>query len=164
MKRIHPCHIGLFVVCLLCILLGYFVARAGAEEVAPWELIKSELAGQSPSEVPVEALTAAMLGAMLQHPEQRMPLFQTAVVIACNHKSRPKRAAVMILYAATQLFPDDTETFVAYARKHCPNSGAADKVILPKKEVEEDLTTPMNFAGLVPPSTIFTPVTPVHEK
>lgn len=164
MKRIRPEYVALFFVALIAVFLGWAVAQSRAADERPeWVLLRGELSGQSPDKVAPEALTAAMLMVMLNHPDQVIPVFQTSVVIACNSKVRPKRAVVFLLYGACQLLPDHCETFVNIARDVCPHSGAAEKVVAPKKEIEEDLSTPMNFAGITPPSGSWVPVTPVTE-
>jgi hypothetical protein len=129
--RIHPVHIWFVILCVACIAIGYFTARAnGAEEPPAWDLIKAELSGDSPDGVPVEKLAAAMCAAMLSHPEEAFPLFNTAIIIACNSRERPKRATVFILYTACETLPDYRESFVRIARRVCPLSGAAEKVVL----------------------------------
>lgn len=159
--RIHPAHVGLFFVIVICLLLGYFCAHANAEENTTWGQLRAELSGREPDRVSVEQLSAAMSGAMLQHPENAMPLFTTCMIIACNSKQQPKRAAVFVLYTATLTVPEIADEFIEYARKICPQSKAADKVVLPVKE--EDFETPYNFQGITPPPDIFSAVTPIVD-
>ena len=160
MRRQTSTNFWVFALCVFCILVGWAIAHCSADEVkSEWQLLSEELHGE-PDKATPEELAAAMLGAMLQHPGQTAQLFHTCVVISCNRKDHPKRAVVMMTYAACQLYPALGENFLKIAREVCPLSGAHEKVVLPKTDEEEDLTTPLNFAGLTPPPDIYGPVTP----
>ena len=160
-------YFGVAAVVIIAILLGVACGRVRAEDSPlarqAWEQLTAELMGQEPANVALPQLNAAMVAVIERSPELSRHAAALCFVIACHYKVRPKESVMFLLFHAVAARPEFGEDFIEIAKKICPNARPQEKVVLPRSDIEEDLSTPLNFAGITPPSTPFTPITEVQD-
>lgn len=160
------CHTALVIICLLAILCGWAVSRAGAsttrDEPPAWTLLKEKL-GKPPNKAGPAELGIAMREALQARPDLLIPLVQTCASLAC--KMPYKRAVMlMVVQTAVDTRPDRLVDIVDAAYAICPDGvrGVEDKLVVATPEPDD--LTPKWVPPEFPPTNIWSAVTPVTNR